>query len=64
MVIEACSLSKDSGTCRKYSVQYYYDFNTGTCRTFWYGGCQGNENRFLSQEECENVCINPDSQGR
>ena len=28
----------------------------GRCEEFVYGGCNGNENRFRSREECEYIC--------
>lgn len=31
---------------------------TGKCQQFWYFGCDGNENNFLSKIECENSCLN------
>lgn len=38
----------------------YYDQSYGGCVRFWYGGCDGNANRFQSEEECEKICVNPD----
>lgn len=29
----------------------------GRCGQFAYGGCEGNGNRFSSEEECEYVCV-------
>ncbi|XP_026315034.1 papilin isoform X7 [Hyposmocoma kahamanoa] len=54
-----CSLSTDRGPCRNYSVYWYYDIEYGGCSRFWYGGCEGNANRFSSPEECEDVCVRP-----
>jgi hypothetical protein len=28
-----------------------------------YGGCEGNDNRFLSQEECKEKCVEPSGMG-
>ncbi|CAH2045947.1 unnamed protein product, partial [Iphiclides podalirius] len=55
----ACSLTTDRGPCRNYTVQWYYDMEYGGCSRFWYGGCEGNGNRFASQEECVDVCEKP-----
>ncbi|XP_045537794.1 papilin isoform X3 [Papilio machaon] len=56
---EACSLPTERGSCRNYTVQWYYDMEYGGCSRFWYGGCEGNGNRFQSKEECEDVCVQP-----
>ncbi|KAI5748262.1 hypothetical protein M8J77_023592 [Diaphorina citri] len=57
---EACSLPKDNGPCRDFTVKWFYDgVDYGGCNRFWYGGCEGNGNRFKSQEECRAVCVEP-----
>ncbi|XP_044730136.1 papilin isoform X2 [Chrysoperla carnea] len=56
---EACKLSKDRGNGRNYTVKWYYDMEYGGCSRFWYGGEDGNDNRFVSQEECRSVCVEP-----
>ncbi|XP_012867288.1 PREDICTED: collagen alpha-3(VI) chain [Dipodomys ordii] len=53
---DICMLPKDTGTCRKFVVAWYYDYHNKSCGRFWFGGCGGNENRFDSQEACEAVC--------
>ncbi|XP_037294252.1 papilin-like isoform X4 [Manduca sexta] len=55
----ACGLPHDRGTCRNYSVYWYYDLEYGGCSRFWYGGCEGNGNKFATKEECEDVCVQP-----
>ncbi|XP_061384586.1 papilin isoform X3 [Danaus plexippus] len=55
----ACALANDGGPCRNYSVYWFYDMTYGGCSRFWYGGCEGNGNRFLSEEECKDVCVQP-----
>ncbi|XP_055949212.1 papilin-like isoform X1 [Argiope bruennichi] len=57
---EVCGLPKDSGPCRNFSVMWYFDVNYGSCSRFWYGGCDGNGNKFATVEECENTCVKPD----
>ncbi|XP_069839243.1 collagen alpha-3(VI) chain [Dendropsophus ebraccatus] len=54
---EACKLPKEEGTCREFLLKWYYDSETKSCARFWYGGCGGNENRFNTQKDCENICI-------
>lgn len=59
-----CQLAKDRGTCRNYTVRWFYDMEYGGCSRFWYGGCEGNGNRYKSKEECHNVCVEPSAKGR
>ena len=59
-VAEVCALEKERGSCRNFTVKWFYDMEYGGCSRFWYGGCDGNENRFSSQEECRGHCIEPE----
>ena len=63
-VIETCSKPQYRGPCRNFVVRWYFDANKGDCSRFWYGGCQGNENRFETQEECKRTCLKPEIQGK
>ncbi|CRL07350.1 CLUMA_CG020329, isoform A [Clunio marinus] len=57
---KACSLKRDMGTCSdNYTVKYFFDSEYGGCSRFWYGGCGGNENRFDSEIECKEICVEP-----
>ena len=47
------------GSCTDYAVMWYFDVTYGDCIRFWYGGCEGNENRYESREECRDSCISP-----
>ena len=61
---EACREPKDAGTGDKFSVQWFFDIKEGRCSRFWYGGSEGNRNRFPDQESCEDVCIDPPGSAR
>ncbi|KAG9329813.1 hypothetical protein JZ751_028922 [Albula glossodonta] len=52
-----CSLSLDQGPCRDYDVNWYYNEQANACAQFWYGGCDGNSNRFSTEEECKKTCV-------
>ncbi|XP_047668027.1 collagen alpha-3(VI) chain-like [Tachysurus fulvidraco] len=52
-----CSLDMDMGrVCSSYESRWYYDRNAHECKHFWYGGCDGNGNRFMTKTECEETC--------
>lgn len=37
-------------------TQYYYDSTARMCLQFYYGGCEGNTNRFGTLAECQMTC--------
>ncbi|XP_042901645.1 papilin isoform X2 [Parasteatoda tepidariorum] len=53
---DPCTQSKDPGPCLGYFLVWYYDSFDMSCRTFIYGGCLGNNNRFSTLQECESKC--------
>ncbi|CAM4552552.1 unnamed protein product [Leuciscus chuanchicus] len=57
---EACAVPSESGPCRASFLMYYFEASTQSCKTFIYGGCQGNLNRYGSEEECMSACHGQD----
>ncbi|CAL1266763.1 unnamed protein product [Larinioides sclopetarius] len=55
---EACLLPKTVGSCNEKIPLWYYDAGSESCESFTYGGCLGNNNRFVTKEACEQKCIN------
>ncbi|XP_048837659.1 kunitz-type protease inhibitor 2 isoform X2 [Brienomyrus brachyistius] len=54
--LDACSAPFESGPCRAAFRKYYFDPSAGRCVLFIYGGCQGNNNRYNTVEECMTRC--------
>ncbi|KAI5613449.1 tissue factor pathway inhibitor isoform 1 precursor, partial [Silurus asotus] len=52
-----CALKKDEGPCKALIDRFYYNIETQRCELFEYGGCQGNENNFETEEQCEVMCV-------
>lgn len=51
---EICSLPFEAGSCD--AAIPVYAFVDGKCEPRTYGGCDGNENRFFSLEQCLATC--------
>ncbi|KAK6750060.1 hypothetical protein RB195_002199 [Necator americanus] len=46
------------GDCKQSVRQFWYNAETRTCESFLYTGCQGNNNRFHTLNECQSYCKN------
>ncbi|XP_023595665.1 tissue factor pathway inhibitor isoform X2 [Trichechus manatus latirostris] len=51
-----CALKADDGPCRAMMKRFFFNIHTQQCEEFVYGGCEGNQNRFESLEECKEKC--------
>ncbi|ENN79595.1 hypothetical protein YQE_03965, partial [Dendroctonus ponderosae] len=51
-----CMQSSQHGPCNGYYGRWHFDASALTCVQFVYGGCRGNQNNFLTFEECLNTC--------
>uniref|UniRef100_A0A8C1QNA4 Papilin b, proteoglycan-like sulfated glycoprotein n=1 Tax=Cyprinus carpio TaxID=7962 RepID=A0A8C1QNA4_CYPCA len=51
-----CSLAREVGSCYEWTSRFYFDSSSDSCSQFWFGGCEGNGNNFVSMEECERSC--------
>jgi hypothetical protein len=55
---DKCDLPIDPGPCDAAIFIFAYDKDTGQCRPFTYGGCEGNANRFDTLKACHEQCQN------
>ena len=44
------------GNCSQKVMKWFYDVNTKYCRQFEFTGCNGNENRFETRQQCIEIC--------
>ncbi|XP_057400687.1 kunitz-type protease inhibitor 1 isoform X4 [Balaenoptera acutorostrata] len=55
---EYCLASSKVGRCRGSFPRWYYNPTEQICKSFVYGGCLGNKNNYLREEECKLACRN------
>ncbi|XP_051842019.1 tissue factor pathway inhibitor [Antechinus flavipes] len=53
----SCAYKADEGPCKAMLKRFFYNIYTQRCEEFIYGGCEGNENRFDSLEDCQKQCL-------
>ncbi|XP_038213109.1 spondin-1 isoform X2 [Zerene cesonia] len=51
-----CMEAPETGPCRGVYQRWAFVAMKGMCIPFTYGGCRGNQNNFLTQEECMDTC--------
>ncbi|KAM8916120.1 papilin isoform 2-T3 [Spinachia spinachia] len=54
-----CSLPRAAGSCGAWEPRYHHDVAASQCVHFWYGGCHGNSNNFVTRAECQARCRGP-----
>ena len=54
-----CTLPPDLGPCIAVVPRWFFNFRTGGCEGFSWGGCAGNANNFETPEACEAACMDP-----
>uniref|UniRef100_A0A914XTC4 BPTI/Kunitz inhibitor domain-containing protein n=1 Tax=Panagrolaimus superbus TaxID=310955 RepID=A0A914XTC4_9BILA len=54
--VNPCTQEVEEGDCNDAHLRYFYDIKTDTCRLFYYSGCNGNANNFITQNECNQRC--------
>ena len=55
-VTNICELQRAIGPCHAFQTRWYYSPAHARCISFQYGGCQGNHNNFVTEEECMGMC--------
>lgn len=54
---EQCLEVRKVGPCRGSMSRYWYNPTNGICEEFFYGGCKGNRNNFLTSDDCMETCF-------
>ncbi|WP_413164317.1 BPTI/Kunitz domain-containing protein [Capilliphycus salinus ALCB114379] len=52
---QICAQPIESGSCKADFSRYA--FNGNQCVPFSFGGCEGNENNFVTLEDCQETCV-------
>lgn len=54
--VDVCEQPMLVGRCRARIPKWAFNSKSGKCEQFFYGGCQGNDNRFDTKAECVTKC--------
>lgn len=58
LLLEKCTGQPEAGSCTNFIYKWHYDAATKECKTFVWGGCNGNpQNRFNTEAECLYHCV-------
>ncbi|XP_059709456.1 tissue factor pathway inhibitor isoform X3 [Haemorhous mexicanus] len=57
LVHSFCAMKADEGPCKAIHIRYFFSIKSRKCEVFEYGGCHGNENNFLTLQECQEKCV-------
>ncbi|TNN32110.1 Kunitz-type protease inhibitor 1 [Liparis tanakae] len=56
IMFQRCGAEPQVGPCRAAFEHWFYNGKTGSCQSFIYGGCRGNQNNYVSKESCMATC--------
>lgn len=54
--VELCFLEPKPGNCRDSQTRWYFDSDKNDCSILFFTGCGGNNNNFMSREDCLDTC--------
>ncbi|KAH6925912.1 hypothetical protein HPB50_011879 [Hyalomma asiaticum] len=52
-----CKPAADRGPCSSRIPLWAFNITKGRCERFYYGGCDGNENKHYTRKQCEWTCV-------